>query len=280
MKLFFMILFSLVLILPVWALDLKTGELISIESNETSYHKVEYISEYQDRWFGENEGPTFILILDRDEFFYLVLKNDKIKITREKGREDLYIKLLKKNQAILKRLPIKGRQKILVSNDGDHLYEKMFGNFAWDIVSIDENEQHYLNEGDLQTDHLSFKKSLYAPISGTVTYFQDSNIDNEVDMQMNSSLKDLKPNYLLLHINGPFYLSMVHFLKDSMYDNISFGKKVKVGDYLGKIGNSGVSYLPHLHLTLFVYLEKENRYISVPSYFKSTLLKKIMSITK
>ena len=68
-----------------------------------------------------------------------------------------------------------------------------------------------------------------------------------------------------IKIQYPFYLSVVHFKKDSIKVNI--GDKVSPGQELGLVGNSGVSYIPHLHYTLYIYEESLQRFISVPALF-------------
>ncbi|PJB54700.1 MAG: hypothetical protein CO099_00070, partial [Bdellovibrio sp. CG_4_9_14_3_um_filter_39_7] len=66
-----------------------------------------------------------------------------------------------------------------------------------------------------------------------------------------------------LKIDGPFYLSIVHFKQNSITVNI--GDEVKIGQVLGQVGNSGVSYVPHLHYTLYAYIPELERFISVPA---------------
>jgi len=48
----------------------------------------------------------------------------------------------------------------------------------------------------------------------------------------------------------------------------SVGDKVEVGMRLGTVGNSGVSYLPHLHYTLYTFLPQLDRFISIPGFFQ------------
>ena len=77
----------------------------------------------------------------------------------------------------------------------------------------------------------------------------------------------LKNNYLTIKVHESIYLSLVHFKQDSI--QVEVGDTVSEGQYLGRVGNSGVSYLPHLHFTLYTYIEELERFISIPGFFES-----------
>lgn len=51
------------------------------------------------------------------------------------------------------------------------------------------------------------------------------------------------------------------------------GDQIQVGDFLGEVGNSGVSFTPHLHMTMYYYSEELSRMVSVPTFFKDIKLK-------
>ena len=52
-------------------------------------------------------------------------------------------------------------------------------------------------------------------------------------------------NYVLLDIGGGHFASYAHFQPNSL--KVKVGDKVKLGQVLGLVGNSGNSDLPHLH---------------------------------
>lgn len=85
---------------------------------------------------------------------------------------------------------------------------------------------------------------LVAPIEGTVI----SAYDKEQDIKPNTeNFKSLEGNHVYLKIKKTgTYLLMNHLKKDSV--TVSIGDKVSIGDTLGRIGNSGTTSEPHLHI--------------------------------
>jgi murein DD-endopeptidase MepM/ murein hydrolase activator NlpD len=58
-------------------------------------------------------------------------------------------------------------------------------------------------------------------------------------------LKLFAGNYVLLDIGGGRFASYAHFQPNSL--KVKVGDRVKLGQVLGLVGNSGNSDLPHLH---------------------------------
>jgi murein DD-endopeptidase MepM/ murein hydrolase activator NlpD len=59
------------------------------------------------------------------------------------------------------------------------------------------------------------------------------------------TLETISGNYVLLDIGGGRFASYAHFQPNSL--KVKVGDKVKLGQVLGLVGNSGNSDLPHLH---------------------------------
>jgi murein DD-endopeptidase MepM/ murein hydrolase activator NlpD len=59
------------------------------------------------------------------------------------------------------------------------------------------------------------------------------------------TLETMAGNYVLLDIGGGHFALYAHFQPNSL--KVKVGDKVKLGQVLGLVGNSGNSDLPHLH---------------------------------
>jgi len=59
------------------------------------------------------------------------------------------------------------------------------------------------------------------------------------------TLETITGNYVLLDIGGGRFASYAHFQPNSL--KVKVGDRVKLGQVLGLVGNSGNSDLPHLH---------------------------------
>ncbi len=173
-----------------------------------------------------------------------------------------YDQFLKDSELILRNHPVKNAY-VLTGNTGHHKFEKMFGNFAWDLGVLNDEDQLSVNEGKENEDYFIFNEPVYSPFSGKVIGLVKDEPDNDVDLTLSSDLSNKKNNYLTIQIHEYVFLSLVHFKHNSI--NVELGDIIKEGDYLGRVGNSGVSYLPHLHYTLYTYIASIDRFISIPA---------------
>lgn len=85
--------------------------------------------------------------------------------------------------------------------------------------------------------------SIYAPASGVVEHVQNSVKDNDIGI---SNYADNWGNYITLRLDQGGWALLAHLQQNSI--PLTKGMRVEIGDYLGKVGNSGRSPLPHLHL--------------------------------
>lgn len=249
----------------------QAASFIKVVTHDNQVISGELIETYIDRWFYEpplKDVQKYVLIFkiidDSPHFFF---KNfNEIKHFSPLGKSDsLYKKYLIDNDILFKNTLVEDAH-ILTGNEGHHKYEKMYGNFAWDIGKIDENGSQYKANGLKLDDYYIFDSEVTSPLSGTVVGKINNQEDNKPDLTFTASLENKENNFLTLHIQKMFYLSIVHFKKKSI--TVDIGDKVEVGQLLGKVGNSGVSYIPHLHYTMYIYIAEKNRFISVPGFFE------------
>lgn len=86
--------------------------------------------------------------------------------------------------------------------------------------------------------------SVYAPVSGRIIGVEN----REEDIPPNASeFASNAGNYVYIEDNHhKVYFILSHFMQDSIV--VSEGDYVEAGQYLGKVGNSGTTSEPHLHL--------------------------------
>ncbi|MFA6033933.1 MAG: M23 family metallopeptidase [Myxococcota bacterium] len=95
--------------------------------------------------------------------------------------------------------------------------------------------------------YFNYKSPLYAVADGTVVSAENGKPErngNTHDVKMNT-LMDYLGNYIILDIGGGRFAYYCHAVTGSV--KVKAGDKVKEGDELAKLGNSGNSDAPHLH---------------------------------
>lgn len=243
-------------------ITLSSGEIISGEHLET----------YEDRWFYQPPAPTvqkfeLVFFLKGNEpNFKLINQLDIEEMELIKKAPSQYKKYLKDNNLFFKNKLVP-QSEVLTGNEGHHKHERMYGNFAWDIGDIDIWGKQFSGTGEHLEDYYIFGADVLSPLSGKIIGAVNDQPDNKPDLSFTGDLSDKTNNYLTIQVAPKFYLSIVHFIQQSI--TVKVGDKVEVGDLLGRVGNSGVSYIPHLHYTLYTYISEYQRFISIPGFFSS-----------
>lgn len=98
------------------------------------------------------------------------------------------------------------------------------------------------------TSNPAYGKNLYSPVNGIVEEIRDG----VYDFQNNTS-SNLNNNYgwgntiVIRDEEGQYFVRLAH-MKYGSIDHLDEGDWVNAGDYLGKIGQTGFSTSPHLHM--------------------------------
>ncbi|MBK9154901.1 MAG: M23 family metallopeptidase [Chloracidobacterium sp.] len=151
--------------------------------------------------------------------------------------------------------PIKGPAIVSQGrfNNGGH---SGFGNqFAIDILGLTPNYAAMLRDGESNADYAGWGKEVLASADGEVVYARNDVPDNPPNVDPGSVFsKEHDPidatagNAVIIgHGNSEFSVVM-HMQKGSV--RVKKGDKVKRGDVIGLLGNSGDSFGPHLHFQL------------------------------
>jgi|GEM_PF-2283071 len=95
----------------------------------------------------------------------------------------------------------------------------------------------------------SFGQDIVSPIEGTVVSIKNSIPDYKFNNEMSSNNNGGWGNTVLLMDTATGrYIRIAHMKQYSV--NVSNGDAVKIGQYLGQVGNSGFSSAPHVHLQM------------------------------
>ncbi len=139
------------------------------------------------------------------------------------------------------QLPFWGEWTISQAHDGEHTHKGDWKH-AWDFVINDEEGQQYKGKGDFVEDYYCFNKEVLAPGDGVIEIVVDGVEDNEIG---DVNLKENWGNTVVIKHSDFLFSKLCHLKKDSIRHKE--GEKIKQGDIIGRVGNSGRSPYPHLH---------------------------------
>jgi hypothetical protein len=111
--------------------------------------------------------------------------------------------------------------------------------WAYDLVM-----EPYDLESNNNEDYGIWNKEVYAPVSGIVVAAYDDETDIEPGTEEFISMEG---NHVYIKIDKTeTYLLLNHLKKDSV--SVEVGEHVQPGDLIGRVGNSGSTSEPHLHI--------------------------------
>ena len=164
------------------------------------------------------------------------------------------------NQKTSLIFPFRGRGVVgqdWITNGGHGGYAPVIlTDFAIDVRGLDQNWAEQKNDGDENASAVGWGREILAPAAGTVTYARNDIPDNphmgEPDMRTLASLRDTGMaglgNCVVIDHGNSEYSVMMHMQQGSV--TVKVGDRVDVGQVVGKLGNSGGAFGPHLHYQL------------------------------
>jgi len=108
---------------------------------------------------------------------------------------------------------------------------------------LDDNHSTYEGDATLNESYYAFDKPYLAPADGEVLAVENGIEDNKPVGKMNE--KNPLGNYVIIDHGNDEYSYLAHFKHKSI--EVNEGDRVKQGDVLGRVGNSGNSSEPHIH---------------------------------
>lgn len=134
--------------------------------------------------------------------------------------------------------------RALLSLDGTfHLAQR----FAVDWEQIDEKNTLVAGDTKVPANYHIYGKPILAVAEGTVVATRDD-LQDQVPgaLPANLPLDEADGNFVVLDIGSDLFVNYAHMRPGSV--RVKLGDKVRRGDRLGEVGNTGNSQAPHLHL--------------------------------
>jgi hypothetical protein len=153
-------------------------------------------------------------------------------------------------------LPFRGHGMVgqdWITNGGHGGY---WNAFAADLDGLDQNDGE-INDGDENASDAGWGREILAPAAGTVVYARNDVPTNphageEPDENWYKPLDDpvmaYAGNCVIIDHGNSEYSVMMHMQTGSV--TVKAGDRVAVGQVIGKLGNSGDAFGPHLHYQL------------------------------
>ncbi|MFD2703476.1 M23 family metallopeptidase [Paenibacillus shunpengii] len=162
----------------------------------------------------------------------------------------LFISLLsyefKNQESIDLKFPLKGGIYAVVHGGSSPIlnYHAEYSSqrHALDFVKLNsygKSHNLFAELSDLQSYPI-FDETVYSPVNGTVVH-----VTNGVEDQIKKTFSSNETNMVVIE-QGRYQVLLLHLKKDSI--RVSEGETVLQGDMLAKVGNSGYSSEPHLHM--------------------------------
>jgi hypothetical protein len=129
--------------------------------------------------------------------------------------------------------------------------------FALDLRGLDQNYAELKNGTGENASNVGWGREILAPAAGTVTYARNDVPDNPhpgelPDNTTRSGLHDpimaLAGNCVIIDHGNSEYSVLMHMQQGSV--TVRVGERVAAGHVIGKLGNSGDSFGPHVHYQL------------------------------
>ena len=141
-------------------------------------------------------------------------------------------------------LPFFGEWTISQGHDGDITHKGEWKE-AFDFVIEDEENKTYRDSGTRLEDFYGYNRPVMAPQAGWVAEVENDVEDNNIgSVNLN---KNWGNTVVIQHGDGMF-TKLSHLKKGSV--KVEVGEKVKKGQVIGSLGNSGRSPEPHIHFQM------------------------------
>jgi hypothetical protein len=138
---------------------------------------------------------------------------------------------------------------------------------AVDFVLLDEEGSGYRGDPRREKAWYGFGEPVLAPADGTVVSVSDIHPDEPVG---NTGQKPSYGNHVLLDIGGGRYAVLAHLQQGSA--RVSEEERVRVGQPIAAVGDSGDSLVPHLHFHVQDSPDFSEQVLTVPVVFRDAVL--------
>jgi hypothetical protein len=116
--------------------------------------------------------------------------------------------------------------------------------WAYDLL-VTRDGRSFEGDGSRLEQYFAFDRPVLAPAGGVVRAVHDGEPDGPVGQWR---VRRALGNHVILEVADGVFLFVAHFRQDSIA--VTTGERVTAGQVLGRVGNSGNSSEPHVHLHL------------------------------
>jgi hypothetical protein len=239
--------------------DQPSCSYMGVELDDGTLFEAQYIAAYDHRfWWWDQADRTTVAFFQEpgfdaypdDRSFRFVSLSQIVEMDPvAPGDRRCYAEFRAARSINVSLLPLEGASQILMGNSGYHRYEAGMGDFAWDFTRVDDTGARYGEVGAANEDYLIWDEPVYAPVSGYVVEV----VGDAPDNIPGDHADDAVNNLVGIHLGGAYYLYLLHLRQGSIPGSIVVDSWVDAGDLLGRVGNSGVTLEPHLHLVALYY---------------------------
>ena len=148
-----------------------------------------------------------------------------------------------------------------------HHYSTPYVRDALDFVRLDAEGRGYEGDPKRVESWYGFGEPVLAPADGTVVSVSDVHPDKPIGK---TGLTPSYGNHVLLEIGNHRYAVMAHLKQGSA--RVSKGERVRGGQQIAAVGDSGDSLWPHLHIHLQEGPDLDHQARTVPMVFRDVLL--------
>jgi len=123
--------------------------------------------------------------------------------------------------------------------------------FAIDWMLLGPDRRLFHGESNSNANFYSYGAKVLAVGDGRISSLKDGlpdNVGSSEQSKRNITLDNVTGNYLILDLGDGYFAFYAHLQPGSL--QVKLGDKVKAGQILGRLGNSGNSDAPHLHFHL------------------------------
>ncbi|MBA6304857.1 M23 family metallopeptidase [Colwellia sp. MB02u-14] len=114
--------------------------------------------------------------------------------------------------------------------------------YAMDILAPEDGKLPFEQITDLQK-YKTFGKSLFSPVDGVIVSIENSLPDQKIG---ETDRQNIAGNHVVIKTETDIFILMAHLQYNSLL--VAEGDSVKIGQEIAKIGNSGNTSQPHLHI--------------------------------
>lgn len=153
--------------------------------------------------------------------------------------------------------PVHGEWRVMQGHFGDESHFGIAGSWSLDLMKV-EHGKLTRRDGDARDCYFTDETEVVAPADGTVVRAVDTCADHAARASDRTPLlaREITAaplgNHLVLELAPDAYLLLAHLQRGSL--TVKVGDRVAKGRPLAAIGMTGVTYAPHLHLTLWSQL--------------------------